>query len=120
MVAKMHKDVITRVGASVRLGHPDDVGIGTLTDPKQLPIAAQLFADTAIGGRLSVTRATIVGRMPRRGAAAIWKRYRGPALPQDPDAKRQMLEGYRVQRHDMQDIINSCSDVTLSRSADSR
>jgi hypothetical protein len=98
---------ITRAGASVRLGQPDDVGIGKRTDPDRLPIAALLFADSATGTRLSVSRATIAGRMPRRGEKAIWKRYSGPPLPEDPDAKRQTLAGYRVQRRDAEDIINS-------------
>jgi hypothetical protein len=101
------KNVIVRAGASVRLGQPDDVGIGTQGDRDRLPIAARLFADLATGARLSVSRATIVGRMPRRGEAAIWKRYSGPPLPADPEDQRQMLEAYRVQRRDVEDIINS-------------
>lgn len=31
MLTTVYKDVITRVGASVRLGHPDDVGVGRRT-----------------------------------------------------------------------------------------
>jgi hypothetical protein len=98
MMTFVDKSVIARAGASVRLGRHDDVGLGEQADPDQLPIAARLFADTTTGARLSVSRATIIGGTPRRGEAAIWKRYSGPPVPAEPEAKRQMLEGYRVQR----------------------
>jgi hypothetical protein len=42
----------------------------------------------------------------RRGIAAIWKCYSGPPLPEDPDAQRRVLHGYRVQRRDVEDAIN--------------
>lgn len=76
MVTKMDKSVtISRVGASVRLDEQQDYG------PDQLPVAAQLFAYTAAGVRLSVGRPTIVGGMPRRGSSAAWKRYTARDCP---------------------------------------
>ncbi|MDQ2897249.1 MAG: hypothetical protein M3Y09_16670 [Actinomycetota bacterium] len=94
----MDKSVtISRVGASVLLDERQDYG------PDQLPVAAQLFAETAAGVRLSVGRPTIVGGMPRRGSSASWKRYNGPRLPREGP----LLENHRVQRQDVEDIINS-------------
>jgi hypothetical protein len=61
-----------------------------------LAVSARLFADTDAGDRLSVARASMGAGMLRRGSSAIWKRYTGPPLPEDPEAQRQMLEGYRV------------------------
>jgi hypothetical protein len=43
---------------------------------------------------------------PRRGIAAIWKRYSGPPLPDDPEAQCRVLENYRVQRRDVEDAVN--------------
>lgn len=42
----------------------------------------------------------------RRGIGAIWKRYDGPPLPDDPEAQRRALDSYRVRRYDLQDAIN--------------
>ncbi|MGI8715371.1 MAG: hypothetical protein ACR2NR_19760 [Solirubrobacteraceae bacterium] len=68
-----------------------------------MPIAAQLFAETAAGVRLSVGRPTIVGGMPRRGSSAAWKRSNGPRLPKEGP----LLENHCVERQDVEDIINS-------------
>jgi hypothetical protein len=43
---------------------------------------------------------------PSRGIAAITKRYAGPPLPEDPDARRRVLDAYRAQRHDVEDAMN--------------
>ena len=43
---------------------------------------------------------------PSRGIGAITKRYAGPPLPEDPDARRRVLDAYRVQRHDVEDAMN--------------
>ncbi len=43
---------------------------------------------------------------PRRGIAAITKRYAGSPLPEDPDPRRRVLDAYRVQRHDVEDAMN--------------
>ena len=43
---------------------------------------------------------------PSRGIAAITTRYAGPPLPEDSDARRRVLDAYRVQRHDVEDAIN--------------
>jgi hypothetical protein len=36
---------------------------------------------------------------------ASWKR--GPRLPEDPEDRRQMRESHRLERRDVQDVINS-------------
>jgi hypothetical protein len=68
--------------------------------------SAQLFAADRRGGRLIATRGRLGAGGQRRGIAAIWKRYAGPALPDDPEARRRALDAYRVQRHDIQDAVN--------------
>jgi len=78
MVTKMDKSVtISRVGASVRLDEQQDYG------PDQLPVAAQLFTDTAAGVRLSVARPTIVGGMPRRWVLGGLEALHGPRLSKE-------------------------------------
>lgn len=48
----------------------------------------------------------MVSAGPSRGIATITKRYVGPPLPEAPDARRRVLDAYRVQRHDVEDAIN--------------
>jgi hypothetical protein len=89
---------IARVGAVVEPGRDDQ--------PDRLAVSAQLFADLVDGTRLRVTRGTMGAGMPRQGIAAIWKRYSGPPLPDDPDQRDRALENYRVTRQDVEDAIN--------------
>lgn len=89
---------IARVGAVVEPGRPDQ--------PDHLAVNAQLFAELVDGTRLHVTRPTMGAGMPRQGVAAIWKRYSGPPLPDDPDQRDRALENYRVTRRDVEDAIN--------------
>jgi hypothetical protein len=58
---------------------------------------------------------------PSGGIAAITKRYAGPPLPEDPDARRRVLDAYRVQRHDVEDAINQLlgRDPEMHRRLDS-
>jgi hypothetical protein len=53
-----------------------------------------------------VTRSSIGAGLWRRGVSAIWKRYSGPPLPDDHEEQNRVLEGYRVQRQDVEDAIN--------------
>ncbi len=73
---------------------------------EQWSAEATLFAVSADGSRIATTPAHMGAAGPSRGIAAITKRYAGPPLPKDPDARRRVLAGYRVQRHDVQDAIN--------------
>jgi hypothetical protein len=101
---------IARVGAVVDIDGRERVSHGPAgdVDPDldQLSVDARLFAETAAGDRLTVFSGSMGAGMPRRGIAAIWKRYSGPPLPEDPEAQRRGLERYRVQRQDVEDAIN--------------
>jgi hypothetical protein len=75
--------------------------------PDQLPVSAQLFAETRSCVRLSVGRPTIIGPMARSGPSARWKDP--PSLPHDPKQRERVLqsyENYRVHRRDVEDVIN--------------
>jgi hypothetical protein len=67
---------------------------------------ATLFAVTTDGGRITLPHASMGAAGPSRGIAAITKRYAGPPLPDDPNARHRVLDAYRVQRHDVEDAIN--------------
>lgn len=73
---------------------------------EQWQASAQLFAEDRTGRRLLATHGGMSAGGQRRGISAIWKRYVGPPLPDDPEAQRRALATYRVQRHDVQDAIN--------------
>lgn len=73
---------------------------------RQWSADATLFAVSADGRRIAVPHASMGSAGPSRGIAAIWKRYSGPPLPEDPDARRAVLDAYRVQRHDVEDAMN--------------
>ena len=75
--------------------------------PDQLPVSAQLFAETRSGVRLTVGRPTIIGPMARSGPWARWKDP--PSLPRDPKQRGRVLqsyETYRVRRRDVEDVVN--------------
>jgi hypothetical protein len=67
---------------------------------------ATLFAVSTDGSRIAVPHASIGAAGPSRGIAAITKRYAGPALPEEPNARQRVLDAYRVQRHDVEDAMN--------------
>jgi hypothetical protein len=91
---------IAKVGAIVELE------LERADQPDRLAVNARLFAELVDGTRLRVTRGTMGAGMPRQGVAAIWKRYAGPPLPDDPDQRDRALENYRVARRDVEDAIN--------------
>lgn len=68
--------------------------------------SAQLFAEDRSGRRLLATHGGLGAGGQRRGIAAIWKRYAGPPLPDEPEARRRALDTYRVRRHDVEDAVN--------------
>jgi hypothetical protein len=72
---------------------------------RQWSADATLFAVSADGSRITATPARMGAAGPSRGIAAITKRYAGP-LPEDPEARRGVLDAYRVQRHDVEDAMN--------------
>jgi hypothetical protein len=80
--------------------------VDVTTSDHEWQASAQLFAADQRGRRLIATHGGLGAGGQRRGIAAIWKRYAGPALPDDPEARRRALNAYRVQRHDVQDAVN--------------
>jgi hypothetical protein len=77
-----------------------------ITSRAEWSAEATLFAVSADGSRITATHASMGAAGPSRGIAAITKRYAGPPLPEDPDARRRVLDAYRVQRHDVEDAMN--------------
>jgi hypothetical protein len=87
---------IDHLGASVRVA----------VTSRQWSADATLFAVGADGSRITAPHSSMGAAGPSRGIAAITKRYAGPPLPEDPDARRRALDAYRVQRHDVEDAMN--------------
>ncbi len=61
------------------------------TTSKQWSADATLFAVSTDGSRITAAPARMGAAGPRRGIAAIKKRYAGPPLPEDPDARQRAL-----------------------------
>lgn len=76
------------------------------TTSEQWSAAATLFAVSTDGSRITGAPARMGAAGPRRGIAAITKRYAGSPLPEDPDARQRVLDAYSVQRHDVEDAMN--------------
>lgn len=77
-----------------------------MTSGDEWGAVARLFAVSADGSRITATHASMGAGGPRRGIAAITKRYAGPPLPEDPDAHKRALDAYRVRRQDVEDAMN--------------
>jgi hypothetical protein len=86
----------------------DHVGaiVSVAVTSKQWSADATLFAVSADGRRITVPHASMGAAGPSRGIAATTKRYAGPPLPEDPDARERVLNAYRVQRYDVEDAVN--------------
>lgn len=78
-----------------------------ILDPMKYHMYVRLSAETA-DGRLVASGSRDFGfGGPRRGLAAIWHRYRGPRLSEDPDEEVRLLEEtYHVGVADIEDAIN--------------
>jgi hypothetical protein len=76
------------------------------TTGRQWSADATLFAVSTDGSRITAAPARMGAGGPRRGIAAFTKRYAGPPLPEDPDARQRALDAYRVQRQDVEDAMN--------------
>jgi len=86
----------------------DHVGavVHVITSRDEWSAEATLFAVSADGSRITASHAGMGAAGPSRGVAAITKRYAGPPLPEDSDARRRVLDAYRVQRHNVEDAMN--------------
>lgn len=72
----------------------------------RLAIQARTFAETHDGERIAPAYWHISIGLWRNGANAIWKHWRGPPLPTDPEEETRALGEYRLQLHDIEDAIN--------------
>jgi hypothetical protein len=108
----MSEAMLVCAGAIVDVQHeqPDEAaGLRQVVagGPDRLSVIARLFAETSSGERLAVARASMGVGLWHRGISAIWKQYVGPPpLPDDPAAREQLLNDYRVRRRDVEDAIN--------------
>ena len=98
--------ILDRDGLSLDIDHVGAVVHVAITSRDEWSAEATLFAVSADGSRITATHASMGAAGPSRGIAAITKRYAGPPLPEDPDARRRVLDAYRVQRHDVEDAMN--------------
>ena len=86
----------------------DHVGaiVSVAVTSKQWSADATLFAVSAgavVGSRCRTRAWAQLDRPRNRGGT---KRYAGPPLPEDPDARQRVLNAYRVQRYDVEDAFN--------------
>lgn len=76
-------------------------------DPESFHLNVRLSALTDSGERVSSPQDDFGIGGPRRGVGAIWHRYRGPKLSEDPEEETELLnQTYRVGLSDIEDAIN--------------
>jgi hypothetical protein len=80
---------------------------GAHADPDKLHVRVRLSALLKDGATVTSAGDDFGISTPRPGAGAIWHRYRGPRLSDDPATEAEMLNRrYRVERADIEDAIN--------------
>lgn len=85
----------------------EEVAAAAHGDPETFDLNVRLSALTESGERVSSPHADFGIGGPRRGIGAIWHRYRGPKLSEDPDEQTELLnQTYRVGLSDIEDAIN--------------
>jgi hypothetical protein len=76
-------------------------------DPDRLHISVRLTALIEDAAPVTSDRDDFGISMPRHGLAAIWHRYRGARLTEDPTKETELLRSnHRVGMPDLQDAIN--------------
>jgi hypothetical protein len=119
---RQHQGAVQQVTATVRLwsgvqrlrGSSADVNQrahhvprGTHADPDNLHVRVRLAALLKDGATVDSADDDFGISTPRQGAGAIWHRYRGPRLSDDPATEAEMLNhSYRVAQADIEDAIN--------------
>ncbi len=93
------------IDVAFKLDHVGAVVSVAVTN-KQWSADATLFAVSADGIRIEVPQSSMGAAGPSRGIGATTKRYQGPPLPEETDARQRVLDAYRVQRHDVEDAMN--------------
>jgi hypothetical protein len=111
---------VTGVNAHVELGsgsqkavapelgsEAPEIPASARTDPARYYVNVRLSALTESGERVSSPHADFGIGGSRRGVGAIWHRYRGPTLSDDPAEETERLDQtYRVGLSDIEDAIN--------------
>jgi hypothetical protein len=83
------------------------VSPGAQADPDTLHVRVRLSALLKDGATVTSAGDDFGISTPRRGVGAIWHRYRGPRLSDDPATEAEVLNRrYRVGRADIEDAIN--------------
>ena len=76
-------------------------------DPDKLHVVVRLTAQIQDAAPVTSDRDDFGISMPRHGLAAIWHRYRGARLTEDPTKETELLRrNHRVGMPDLQDAIN--------------
>jgi hypothetical protein len=85
----------------------EEVAAGPHRDPESFHLNVRLSALTDSSERVSSTQDDFGIGGPRHGVGAIWYRYRGPKLSEDPEEETELLDqSYRVGLSDIEDAIN--------------
>jgi hypothetical protein len=85
----------------------EEVAAAAHSDPERFHLNVRLSALTESGERVSSVHADFGIGGPRRGVGAIWHRYRGPPLSEDPEEETELLsQTYRVGLSDIDDAVN--------------
>jgi hypothetical protein len=86
----------------------EEIAAAAHSDPERFHLNVRLSALTESGERVSSPHADFGIGGPRRGVGAIWHRYRGPQLSEDPDEETELLnQTYRLGLSDIQDAITT-------------
>ena len=87
--------------------HEHEVAAGGMNDPDKLDVSVRLTALIEHGAPVASARDDFGICAWRRGVSAIWHRYRGPQLSEDPMEQAELLNrSYRVGLPDIEDAIN--------------
>jgi hypothetical protein len=111
---------VTGVSAHVELGSGYQIAVApelgsevpeipasARSDPARYYLNVRLSALTESGERVSSPHADFGIGGSRRGVGAIWHRYRGPTLSEDPAEQTELLnQTYRAGLSDIEDAIN--------------
>ena len=85
----------------------EEVAAAAHRDPQSFHVNVRLSALTDSGERVSSPQDDFGIGGPRHGVGAIWHRYRGPKLSEDPNEETELLnQTYRVGLSDIEDAIN--------------
>lgn len=87
--------------------HPPEELIEELRARDRLAVVVRLAAEDNGGRLIESASDDFSASFHRRGVAALWHRYRGPRLSEDPDEETEILQRtYRLGVSDIEDCVN--------------